>query len=53
MDLLAKEMGSMKRQLSPGEHNIPFYVGEKRSGIYSIVIKTGGQTVVKKAVVIE
>lgn len=53
MDLLAKEMGTMKRQLSPGEHSIPFYVGKKRSGIYSIVINTGEQTVVKKVAIIE
>jgi hypothetical protein len=40
-----------QHHLSPGEHNIPFYIGEKSKGFYSIIIHTGGQTIVKKLAV--
>jgi hypothetical protein len=53
VDLLAKEVRIMKEHLSAGEHAIPFYIGEKRQGFYSIIIKTGEKTVVKKLAVIE
>ena len=53
VNFLSQEIVSAKENLSPGEHNIPFHFGKRSEGIYSVIIKTSTETLIRKLVITE
>jgi hypothetical protein len=50
-NFLSQEIVSLSKDLSAGEHLIPFHYGKRARGIYSVIIKTSSDTVVRKLVI--
>jgi hypothetical protein len=53
IDLLSRELSVREERLSAGEHLLPFNVGKRSKGVYSLVVKSSDKTIVKKLVVTE
>jgi glucose/arabinose dehydrogenase len=53
INFLSQEIASSKQKLSAGEHNIPFHLGKRSKGIYSVIIKTSSTSVTRKLVLTE
>jgi glucose/arabinose dehydrogenase len=53
VNFLSQEILSSKESLLPGEHNIPFHFGKRSEGIYSIIIKTSSETLIRKLIITE
>jgi glucose/arabinose dehydrogenase len=53
VNFLSQEIVSSKENLSPGEHNISFHFGKRSEGVYSIIIKTSSETLIRKLIITE
>ena len=53
IDLLSHELSVREEILSAGEHVLPFTIGKRSKGVYSIIVKSYDKTIVKKLVVTE
>mgnify|MGYP003579681756 CR=1 FL=1 len=51
INFLSQEIVSSKQIISSGENRIPFHIGKRSKGIYSVIIKTPSKTLVRKLVI--
>jgi hypothetical protein len=53
VDVLSRDVERLDQNIQPGKHNLPFYFGKKRKGIYYLIVKLKEGTAVKKIAIIE
>ena len=51
VDMFSRELAAQEENLSAGEHRLPFLIGKRSGGVYSLVIKSHDKTIVKRLIV--